>query len=101
MDDPLLRHVLALQRGDGLAARHHDHPVAQPLQLEGVTRRDHDRYPGGRHFPKDAVDLCPRTDVDPLRRLVGDEDCGLRKHRTRHHDLLLIATRERRDRSFQ
>ena len=97
VDDPLLGHGVALERRDGLAARHHDHAVAQPLELERVARGDDDRHAAGGDLAQDAVDLGARADVDALRRLVGDEDRRLGEHRARHHDLLLVAAGERRD----
>ena len=92
---------VALERGDGLAARHHDHAVAEALELKGVARGDHDRHAARGDLAEDAVDLGPRADVDALRRLVGDEDGRLGQHRARHHDLLLVAAGERRDRSLE
>ena len=97
VDDPLLGHRVALERRDRLAAGHHDHAVAQPLELEGVAGGDDDRHSAGGDLAQDAVDLRARTDVDPLCRLVRDEDRGLGEHRARHHDLLLVPARERRD----
>ena len=92
---------VALERGDRLAARHHDHAVAQSLELHGVARGDDDRDAARGDLAEDAVDLGPRADVDALRRLVGDEDRRLGEHRARHHDLLLVAAGERRDRSLE
>ena len=97
VDDALLGHGIALERRNGVAAGHHDHAVAQPLELECVARDDDDRDAAGGDLAQDAVDLGAGAHVDALRRLVGDEDRGLGEHRPRHHDLLLVAAGQRRD----
>ena len=97
MDDPLLRHGVALERRDRLAAGHHDHAVAQSLELERVARDDDDRHAARGDLAQDAVDLGTSADVDALRRLVRDENRRLGEHRARHHDLLLVPAGERRD----
>ena len=97
VDDPLLGHGVALERRDRLAAGHHDHAVAQPLELDRVAGGDDDRHSAGGDFAQDAVDLGARADVDALRRLVRDENRRLGEHRARHHDLLLVSAGERRD----
>src|SRR5262249_15610035 len=48
--------------------------------------------------PHRAVELDPRTDVDAARRLVHDEERGPALEPACEHDLLLVATGERRDR---
>ena len=52
-------------------------------------------------FAKNSVNLGASTDVDALRRLISHEDCGARKQRSGHNDLLLIAARECRDGSLE
>ena len=84
-----------------MAPRHHDHAVAQSLELLGVARADHHGHSTAGHFAQDAVDLSARADVDALRRLVRDENRRLGEHRARHHDLLLVPARERRDRRLE
>jgi hypothetical protein len=97
VDDPRLGHIVALERRDSLATGHHDHAVAQPLELQGVARGEDDGHSPGGYLAQDAIDLGARADVDALCRLVGDENRRLGEHRARHHDLLLISARERRD----
>ena len=101
VDDLLLGHVVALERRDGVAAGHHDHPVAQPFELDGVAGGDDDRHAACGHLAQDAVDLGTRAHIDALRRLVRDEDRRLGEHRARHHDLLLVSAGERRDRRLE
>ena len=59
---------------DDVAARHHDHPVAETLELLGVGGGDDDRDAGADDLAQDAVDLGAGPDVDALGRLVRDED---------------------------
>ncbi len=94
MNDLLLRHVVFLEGCDGMPARHHDHSVAETLQLDCVARRNDDGHAAPGDLAQDAIDLGASTDVHALRRLVGDEDCGVREHCAGHHDLLLIAAGE-------
>ena len=101
VDDLLLGHLVALERRDRLAARHHDHAVAEPFELLRVAGGDDDGDAAGGDLSQDAVDLGAGADVDALRRLVGDEDRRLGEHRPRHHDLLLVAAGERRDRRLE
>ena len=93
--DPLLAHGVALECRDRVAAGHHDHAVAQSLELLGVARRDDHGHAAGGHLAQDAVDLRARADVDSLRRLVRDEDRRLGEQRARHDDLLLVAAGQR------
>ena len=97
VDDALLGHFVALERRDGVAARHHDHSVAETLELERVARGDDDRHSASGDLAQDAVDLRTRADVDALCRLVRDENRRIGEHRAGHHDLLLVPARERRN----
>ncbi len=99
-DHPLLGDLVAAEGGDHMAPGHDDHPVAEPLELLGVRRRDDHRHAGVGDLAQDPVDLRPRADVDTLGRLVGQEDGRLRQQRAGHHDLLLVAAGERRDRGL-
>ncbi len=77
--------------GDGLAARHDRHPVAEALELERVGGADQDRAAVGGELAQQAVDLDPGADVDPLGRLVADQHLRPPQHRPREGDLLLVA----------
>ena len=72
-------------------------PSSSSASLEATTTGT----PRAGDLAQDAVDLGAGADVDALRRLVRDEDRRLGEHRARHHDLLLVAARERRDRRLE
>ena len=101
LDDLLLRHLVTLERRDGVAAGHHDHAVAQSLELLRVTRTDDYRHATTGDLPQDAVDLGAGADVDALCRLVRNEERRLGEHRARHHDLLLVSAGERGNRRLE
>ena len=91
LDDVLFSDLLALERRDRMAARHHDHPVAETLELLRVARADDDGNVPGGDLAEDAVDLGAGADVHALRGLVGDEERGFGEHRPCHDDLLLVT----------
>ena len=83
---------------DDLPARHHDHPVAEPGQLERVTRLDDDRDAFLRLRAQGVIDVEPGADVHALRGLLGEDDPDVSaQERARQRDLLLVAPRKRLD----
>src|SRR5437667_373530 len=69
--------------------------IPTTLSNWGKFGRDHDdRLSLLRELVQEVVDLALRADVDPARRLVEDEDVGVRGEPLRDDDLLLRAARE-------
>ena len=90
-----LRDVAPGQRRDGAPAGQDDNLVAQALEF-GCIRRVHDhRRARARYLTQDAVDFDARADIDTLRGLVGNDEARLGEQGARHHDLLLVAARQR------
>ena len=95
--DVLLGDLVALERAHRLAAREHDDPVAQPLQLDDVGGDDDHRLAGLGGAAQHLVELEAGVGVDAARRLVGQQHRRVREQRAREQHLLLVAARERRD----
>src|SRR5215208_322575 len=71
-DDRVLADLPAVQLGHVRAVAQHDHARAPLHQLLQVRRDHEDAEPGGRQLVHQRLDLPPRADVDPARRLVDE-----------------------------
>ena len=82
---------------DDGASRHHQHPVTQPRQLDGVARLDEQGGAGGGPGTQGRVDVDAGADVDTLGGLVGEDHRRLGEERSGDGHLLLVASREELD----
>ncbi len=73
----------------------HDHDPVRHAQHLGQFGRNHDHGDAVLRQPRDqAVNFGLRADVDAARRLVEDQDPGLRQQPARDQHLLLVPARE-------
>ena len=86
---------------DQPALAEHQHPIGHAQHL-GELRRDHQHgHALGHQLVEEAVDLGLGPDVDAAGRLVDDQHRRLAGQPLAEHDLLLVATRQCRDRVVQ
>ncbi len=77
------------------AAVHHGHPVSHAGDHAEIMGDQHDRGAGlGLAFGEQRQHLCLHRDVERGRRLVGDDQRGVARHRHRDHRALAHAARE-------
>jgi hypothetical protein len=94
--DPLLAREIAGTQ----PARRNDPPFSVGHQAQGVDMKDEQRRPmpdadeGGRRLLQQAIEQAFGFDIDGGRRLVEEDEAGLRHQRTREADALLLAERE-------
>ena len=95
LDDPALTELVAWNLLDDAPARHDDDPVADACELDRVARL-HDRGDAlVRLRTQCLVDVEARTDVDSLRRLLGEDDLDVAaQERADEGHLLLVAARQ-------
>ena len=72
---------------------------ARPEDLLDLVRDEQDRHAVGGQANEHVVDVALRADVDPARRLVGDEDARVDEQGPGEQQLLLVAARQRRRRA--
>ena len=73
------------------AAAHHEDAIAHAQHLRQIRRNHDDAGAVLDQLVHEQVDVLPRGHVDAARRLVEDQDVGVRRQPLRQHDLLLIA----------
>src|SRR6478736_6247032 len=76
---------------DDLALVNDEDPVGQREHLLELERDEEDRSSLVAFLDQAAVDEFDRADVEPSRRLSGDQDLRVAVDLTREHDLLLVA----------
>ena len=77
-----------------LAAREHNNPVAQALELDAVRRRHDHRDAAIGEFAQAFVDLGTRADVDAFGGLVDQDHLRLGGNFASDQHLLLVAARK-------
>ena len=82
------------RRADDRAAVHDGDPVAHAENLGQLGRDHQDRQPASGQLAHEPVDLGLGSDVDPLGRLVENEQRRLRRQPASQRHLLLVAARE-------
>ncbi len=80
---------------DDLALVHDEDPVRERQDLLELERDEEDRPAPVSLLDEPPVDELDRTDVEPSRRLRGDEDARIAVDLAGEHDLLLVAAGER------
>src|SRR4029077_16127528 len=81
---------------DDLAFVEDQGPVGQRNDLVQLERDEQLPRAVVPRLDEPPVDELDRTNVEPARRLSGDQDAGLATDLAREHNLLLVASRERR-----
>jgi hypothetical protein len=98
-----LDHVLRAERGDERTRRverdhpaviHDGDPVAQPLRLLHVVRRQEHRAAVRAEAADHVPQLPARLRIEPGRRLVEKEELRTRHQGARHREALLLPSRE-------
>jgi hypothetical protein len=87
----------ACELGDEASFAHDEHPVAHPQDLQQLRGDEQDRETLRRELRDRPVHVRLRSDVDPVRRLVEDQDLRLGGEPLREDDLLLVAAGEAAD----
>src|SRR5205085_3762549 len=88
--------------GDDAAEVHDRDPVAEPLRLVEVVRRQHDRQPASGAEPGDHVEeLGADARVEPDRWLVEEEHAWPRDERPRDLEAPALAAAQGRDRPLE
>ena len=98
---PRSRGGRARSRGSSAAIRalaEDQHAIHQLDVLVDLGREHHDRHPLRGEVQQQRVEVALRVDVDPARRIVEQQHLRLGRQPPRHHDLLLVAARQRGDR---
>src|SRR5690242_21705058 len=99
LDDAPLAQLLARDLLHDAPARHHDHAVAEPGELERIARLDDRRHAVRNLCAQRLVDVEARADVDALRRLLREDHLHVAaQERPHERHLLLVAAGERLDR---
>ena len=93
-DDAFLIDVVAREVRRRLPLAQDDHPIAHADQFRQLRRDQDDREALSRKLRDHRVDLGLALHVDALRRLVEDEQAGVRRQPFGQHDLLLVAARQ-------
>src|SRR5262249_58473259 len=95
LEEAVLGDVAAHQLARHPASPEDEHAVADGRELLVVRARAHDAGAGGGGGPHELEDLLAGADVDPLRRLVQEQDRGPRLEPPREQRLLLVPARQR------
>src|SRR6516165_7127923 len=80
---------------DKVASRDHGDPIADLEQFVEIGRDDESRAAALRELPDQVANGRGRLDVQPVGRLVEDDDLGREAHLAGEQDLLDVAARER------
>jgi hypothetical protein len=99
--DAALGHLVTGELRDHPAAGHDEDAVAQALELDAVGGQQDDRGPTVSGSSDERVDVDAGPGVDPLGRLLSQQDLRLCQRRPGEHHLLLVAARQRLDRGVR
>src|SRR3954452_4382930 len=97
-DNRLARQVAAGQFPADRAFSEDEDAVHQLDVLVDLGREHHDRHTALGQVDEQLVEVALGADVHPARRVVEQQDPRLGRQPTGHDDLLLVATRQGRDR---
>ena len=92
--DVLLVDLGTLELAHHAPAGEDEHPVAEPLELDGVRGEHDDAPPGGGRLAHHLVEVDARPGVDAARRLVGEQDPRGPEQRPGEQHLLLVSARQ-------
>ena len=85
--------LIQLPDGREVAVPHDRYAIADMLDLGEDMRRDEDRRAVAAGVTNQPVELLLVQRIEPARRLVEDEQGGLRRKREKERQLLLVAVR--------
>ena len=94
--DLILTGDATVELADDPPLAHDEHAMRKPQDFLHLGRDEHDGHPRPRERVDELVDRILRADVDPARRLVGNQHPRRPKEPLREQDLLLVAARQRR-----
>jgi hypothetical protein len=95
VEDVLITCFIPGYRRDEAAKPHDVDHVSQSDQLVKFRTRDHQcTILFSRNLAQQIVNFYPRSDVDTLRRLFGQQNLNVTRERSGERDFLLIATAE-------
>src|SRR5208337_226830 len=97
LHDPLLRRCFTIKYARHPALAHDHDSIRHSQELGHLGGDHHHALPSLRQVRDDRIDFVLRPDVDASRRLVQDQDVGLRQEPSREDDLLLVPARETLD----
>ncbi len=78
-----------------LPGTHHPDAIAESKQLRQITGNKQHRKAAGGQTVDELVNFFLGSDIDPLRRLVEDQDLRLSCQPASERDFLLVAARQR------
>src|SRR3954454_7418282 len=96
--DRLAREMLARKLLVDAALAEDEDAVHQLDVLVDLGRQHHDRDALPGQVEQQLIEVALGADVDAARRVIEQQHSGLRRQPARHHDLLLVAARQRGDR---
>src|SRR5919204_1304204 len=96
-DESVARELRALELAKRLVLAEHDHAVHQLDVLVELRGQHHHRHALRGELREQRVEVALGAEVDTSGRVVEQQHLGVRGKPARHHDLLLIAARERGD----
>ncbi len=100
VQDCLFGQVPACEFGHDDALPHDINPIRQVQNLRQFGRDERDRGALRHELGHQIIDFDLGADVDSDRRLVEDVDLGRPAQTPYQHDFLAVATRQRRNRTF-
>src|SRR4051812_17614556 len=97
-DEPLAGQLVPVELGEDRPFPEDEDTVHELDELVDLGGEHHDRDALGREPGQQPVEVALGVEIDAARRVVEEQDRGLRRQPARHDDLLLVAAAERRDR---